>query len=157
MLEEIKSKGDLIAAHRPTPESAYIEGFVQKVYQDGDDYYYEIAWEDGQHFGEAFYEGELDEIDLDESEAIVRVFLAEFLSPEGIEEWINLPNGRLRGLSPYDALESMGLNRVAQVAIDDYTDAIREEEELTEAELDEDQFLEDQIGAIFDSKQRPAE
>ena len=153
MLEEVKSKGDLIAAHRPTPESAYIEGVVNRVLQDGDDYYYEIAWEDGKHFGEAFYEGELDEIDLDESEATVRVFLAEFLSEEGIDEWLSQPNGKLHGLSPFEALETLGLNRVAQVAIDDYTDALREEEEF--ADPDEDEDLEEQLGEILGAK--PAE
>lgn len=150
MLEEIKAKGDLIAAHRPTPQSAYIEGVVNKVYQDGDDYFYEVVWEDGKHFGEAFYEGELDEIDLDESEATVRVFLSEFLSEEGIDEWLNIPNGKLHGLSPFEALETLGLNRVAQVAIDDYSDALREEESFEE--FDEDELLEEQLGDILGQK-----
>lgn len=147
MLEEIKTKGDLIAAHRPTPDSAYIEGVVNKVIQDGDDYFYEIAWEDGKHFGEMFYEGELDEIDLEESEATIRVFLSEFLSEEGIDGWISQPNGKLHGLSPFEALETLGLNRVAQIAIDDYADALRDEEEF--GELDEDEELEDQLGEIL--------
>ena len=147
MLEEIKTKGDLIAAHRPTPDSAYIEGVVNNVIQDGDDYFYEIAWEDGKHFGEMFYEGELDEIDLEESEATIRVFLSEFLSEEGIDEWISQPNGKLHGLSPFEALETLGLNRVAQIAIDDYADALREEEDF--GELDEDEELEDQLGEIL--------
>lgn len=147
MLEEIKTKGDLIAAHRPTPDSAYIEGVVNKVIQDGDDYFYEIAWEDGKHFGEMFYEGELDEIDLEESEATIRVFLSEFFSEEGIDEWISQPNGKLHGLSPFEALEALGLNRVAQIAIDDYTDALRDEEDF--GEPDEDEDLEDQLGEIL--------
>lgn len=141
MLEEIKEKGDLIAAHRPTADSAYIEGTIQKVHADGDDYFYEVAWEDGKHFGEIFYEGELDEIDLAESEATIRVALSDFLSEEAIEEWLNLPNGKLLGLAPSDALETLGLKRVAAAAIDDYTDALRDAEGRLADEADEfDEF-----------------
>lgn len=158
MLEEPKGRGDLIAAHRPTADSAYIEGVVQKVHVNGDDYFYEIAWEDGRHFGELFYEGELDEIDLDESEATIRVAMGEFLSEEALDEWFDFPNDRLKGLTPYEALETMGLRRVALVAVDDYTDALYEEQEIlgedgaegdgmTSSE-DEDE-LESQMAAMF--------
>jgi len=148
MLEDVKEKGDLIAAHRPTADSAYIEGIVQKVQTDGDGYFYEIAWEDGKHFGELFYEGELDEIDIAESEAVIRVALAEFLSEDGLEQWLTAPNGRLLSLAPLEALETLGLKRTAAAAIADYTDALREEEELEE-ESPEDAILEDQLGDIF--------
>jgi len=141
MLEDVKEKGDLIAAHRPRVDSAYIEGIVQKVYLDGDDYFYEIAWEDGKHFGEAFYEGELDEIDLAESEATIRVALSDFFSDDTLDQWLNLPNGRLLGL------ETLGLKRTAAAAIADYTDALREEEELEG--VSEDQLLEDQLTDIL--------
>lgn len=150
MLEEIKDRGDLISAHRPTENSVYIEGFVQKVHRDGNDYYYEIAWEDGQHFGELFYEGELDEIDLDESEATIRVAMSEFLSEEALDEWFELPNGRLHGLSPFEALESMGLRRVAAACIDDYSDVLREEDEEDSASGADD--VEDQLGELFGSQ-----
>lgn len=149
MLEEIKTKGDLIAAHRPTADSAYLEGVIQKVHRNGDDYYYEIAWEDGKHFGELFYEGELDEIDLDESEATIRVALADFLSEEAIEEWLNFPNPKLFDLSPYEALETAGLKRVAAVAIDDYAEGLREADGDGDSE---ENTLEDQLGDIFGSE-----
>jgi len=136
MLEDVKERGDLVASHRPTANSAYIEGVIQKVYLEGEDYFYEIAWEDGKHFGELFYEGELDEIDLTESEATIRVALAEFFTDEGIEEWLNLPNGRLLGLAPLEALETLGLKKTAAAAIDDYVDALRDEEGL-DVELEE--------------------
>lgn len=135
MLEEVKSKGDLIAAHRPTADSAYIEGTVQKVHEEEGEYYYEIAWEDGKHFGETFYEGELDEIDLLESEATVRVVLSEFFNPEAIDEWLEFPNDRLRGLAPLDALEVIGLRPTLEAAIEDYTDALREAEEFEDEQL----------------------
>ena len=135
MLEDVKERGDLVASHRPTANSAYIEGVIQKVYLEGDDYFYEIAWEDGKHFGDLFYEGELDEIDLAESEATIRVALSEFFTEEGIEEWLNLPNGRLLGLAPLEALETLGLKKTAAAAIDDYVDALRDEEGL-DAEAD---------------------
>jgi len=150
MLEEIKDRGDLIAAHRPTEASAYIEGIVQKVHRDGDDYYYEIAWEDGQHFGELFYEGELDEIDLDESEATIRVAMGAFLSEEALDEWFDLPNGKLHGLSPFEALETLGLKRVAAVCIDDYSDALREDDGYEDEESDDSEDeIEDQLGELF--------
>lgn len=148
MLEEIKTRGDLVAAHRPTEDSAYIEGMVKKVHQDGDDYFYEVAWEDGKHFGEIFYEGELDEIDLIESEATIRIALSDFLSEQSIEEWLELPNEKLRDLTPVEALETMGLKRVAAVAIDDYRDALDEAEE----ELNGDDLLEDQLSEIFNPR-----
>lgn len=151
MLEDVKEKGDLVAAHRPTGDSAYIEGIVQKVYLDGEDHFYEIAWEDGKHFGEPFYEGELDEIDLVESEATVRVALSDFLTEEGLEEWLELPNGRLLGLSPLEALETLGLKRVALAGIDDYADSIREEEWDEESD---DETLEGQLGEIFSDSKR---
>ena len=158
MLEEPKGRGDLIAAHRPTADSAYIEGVVQKVHVNGDDYFYEIAWEDGQHFGELFYEGELDEIDLEESEATIRVAMGEFLSEEALDEWFDFPNDRLKGLTPYEALETMGLRRVALVAVDDYTDALYEEQEIpvddevdgqSIATAEDDDELESQMAAMF--------
>jgi len=158
MLEEPKGRGDLIAAHRPTADSAYIEGVVQKVHVNGDDYFYEIAWEDGRHFGELFYEGELDEIDLDESEATIRVAMGEFLSEDALDEWFDFPNDRLKGLTPYEALETMGLRRVALVAVEDYTDALYEEQELSDgdeedgsgsAPVREEDELEAQMAAMF--------
>jgi len=162
MLEEPKGRGELIAAHRPTADSAYIEGVVQKVHVNGDDYFYEIAWEDGQHFGDVFYEGELDEIDLDESEATIRAAMSEFLSSEALDEWFDFPNDRLKGLTPYEALETMGLRRVALVAIDDYTDALYEEQEFLEgdeaesdgvASNEDDDGLEAQMAAMFAGKE----
>jgi len=161
MLEEPKGRGDLIAAHRPTADSAYIEGVVQKVHVNGDDYFYEIAWEDGQHFGELFYEGELDEIDLEESEATIRIAMGEFLSEEALDEWFDFPNDRLKGLTPYEALETMGLRRVALVAVDDYTDALYEEQETpvddevdgqSIATAEDDDELESQMAAMFANK-----
>lgn len=138
MLEEIKSKGDLIAAQRPTADSAYIEGTVQKVHEEDGEYYYEIAWEDGKHFGEAFYEGELDEIDLVESEATVRVVLSEFFTAEAVDEWLDLPNDRLRGLAPLDALETLGLKQTLTAASDDYADALREAESFEKDQANAD-------------------
>lgn len=147
MLEELKEKGDLIAAHRPTEDSAYIEGFISEVYEEEGDYFYEVAWEDGSHFGVVFYEGELDEIDLEESEATIRVAMGDFLSQEALDEWFDLPNGKLLGLSPLEALETLGLKRVAAVAIDDYRDALLDE--LEEDEEDQEgatgEELEDQL------------
>lgn len=155
MLEEVKQRGDLVAALRPTGNSAYIEGTIQRVFEEKDGYFYEIAWEDGAHFEEMFHESELDEIDLDESEAILRVSMAEFLPERALDEWLELPNGRLLGLTPYDALESLGLKRVADALIDDYSDALqRAADELEPEERDEDTELEDQLGDIFGSQRR---
>jgi len=152
MLEEVKDRGDLIAAHRPTEDSIYIEGIIQKVHRDGDDYYYEIAWEDGQHFGELFYEGELDEIDLEESEATIRVAMSEFLSEDELDDWFDYPNDRLRGLTPYEALEILGLKRVSSIAIDDYSDALMEE--IGPEEIDsQDDELEDKLSSIFGDRE----
>jgi hypothetical protein len=153
MLEGVKERGDLIAAHRPTADSAYIEGIVQRTQSDGDGYFYEIAWEDGKHFGELFYEGELDEIDLAESEATIRVALGDFLTEDGLDQWLTAPNGKLLGLAPLEALETLGLKRTAAAAVSDYADALRDEE--LELESSEDDVLEDQLGDIFgDPKDR---
>lgn len=147
MLETVKSRGDLVAAHRPTSDSIYIEGIIQKVLEDEGDYFYEIAWEDGKHFGVKFYEGELDEIDLAESEATVRAALSYFLPEDAIDEWLELPNPRLKDLSPLAALASLGLRKVATVAIDDYGDSLREPE-LIDSRSPEEK-LEDQLKDIL--------
>ncbi len=154
MLEEVKQRGDLVAALRPTENSAYIEGTVQRAFQEEDGIYYEIAWEDGAYFEELFHESELDEIDLDESEAILRVSMAEFLSESALDEWLELPNGKLLGLSPYDALESLGLRRVADALIDDYSDALHRAADEPEDDGGEDSTIEDQLGDIFGSPSR---
>lgn len=160
MLENVKSKGDLVSSHRPTNDSVYIEGIVQRVYQDGDNNYYDVAWEDGKYFGEIFYEGELEEPDLEESEAILRVSLADFLTEDMLDEWIEDSNSKLKNLSPLEALSKLGLKRVLSIAIDDYEEALREEigysyskaeDDSRESEDDYSDGLEDQLGDIFNT------
>lgn len=127
MLENIKDRGDLVAAHRPIADSVYIEGTVKKVFQDGEDYFYEIAWEDGKHFGELFYEGELDEIDVIESEALLRISLSDLLNADYLEGWLNAPNSKIRNATPLEALHTIGLRKVLTIALDDYEDNLRSE------------------------------
>lgn len=148
MLESIKDRGDLVAAHRPTVDSIYIEGTVKKAFQDGEDYFYEIAWEDGKHFGEMFYEGELDEIDVNESEALLRVSLSDFLDNERLDEWLNTPNSKIRSATPLEALNTIGLRKVLTIALDDYEDALRRSLQRG-ATTTGDSQLEDQLGEIF--------
>lgn len=163
MLENVKSKGDLVSSHRPTNDSVYIEGIVQRVYQDGDNNYYDVAWEDGKYFGEIFYEGELEEPDLEESEAILRVSLADFLTEDMLDEWIEDSNSKLKNLSPLEALSKLGLKRVLSIAIDDYEEALREEigyshskaeDNSRESEDDYSDDLEDQLGDIFNTSSK---
>lgn len=129
MLETVKNVGDLISSAQTSDNSLYVEGIIKKVYQSEDegDYFYEVAWEDGKNFGEVFYQEELSEVDVIQSEAFIRAGLSEFLSEEMLDEWFELPNVRLRGLAPFEALETLGLKKVGSVAIGDYGNALAEE------------------------------
>ena len=129
MLENVKSPGDLVSAARSNDDEAYVEGVVRSVDVDDEgDYFYEIVWEDGKNFGDLFYEEELDEIDIVEQEAVIRFSLQGVMSEEVINEWLIFENSKLKGMTPYEALNTLGLNRVARVAISDLVDALNVEE-----------------------------
>lgn len=129
MLESVKNPGDLVSAARESEKSFYVEGIIKRVYEDESegDCFYDIVWEDGKNFGDVFYQEELSEVDTIHSEAVIRAGLSEFLTEDMLDHWFEQPNARLRGLTPYEALETLGLRKVSNAAIEDYGDALKED------------------------------
>jgi len=155
MLEEPKNRRDRVAFHRFSEGELYVEGVVVKSYVADGEYYYEVAWDDGKNFGEIFYQGELDEVDTLESEALIRLGMEEFFSRDALEEWFEFPNENLGNVTPREALLTKGFGAVAEVALLDYSRSLEEAlapqlEESAEGDDPEDD-VDEQLDELFEA------
>lgn len=152
MLEEPKNRGDRVAFHRFSEGELYVEGVVVKVYVNDGEYYYEVAWDDGKNFGEIFYQGELDEVDTLESEALIRLGMEEFFSRDALEEWFEFPNENLGNETPRAALLTKGFGAVSEVALLDYSRSLEKalSLQLKDHAEEEDQDIEDDVDEQLD-------
>lgn len=159
MLEEPKSRGDRVAFHRFSEGELYVEGVIVKAYVDDGEYYYEVAWDDGKNFGEIFYQGELDEVDTLESEALIRLGMEEFFPQDALEDWFEFPNENLGNITPRAALLTKGFGAVAEIALTDYARSLEaalspqleenaEGDSLEDSEEDVDEQLDELFEAI---------